>query len=118
MRLPYPCQPKIDQFQVAIGTEDKVLRPDVPVENSVDVKELYSCQHVCENPFSLLLRESLFLDVQVPAEVASGHVLGHEIKVLGVLKGVAHVVEEWAHKLAHESLFIEHRVDCPQPVDR
>lgn len=71
------------------------------MDDTINMKEFYSHEHVTEDPLCLCLSKLLLFDIEVVAEIATRDEFGNEVEFRGVLEGVAHVVEKWTHKLGH-----------------
>jgi len=73
--LPNPCEPQINQLDVAFVVEDDICGTHISVNHAVVVQEFQGDDNACNNKLSLVLTELLLLVVQEVAEVAAGHVL-------------------------------------------
>ena len=70
------------------------------------MKEFETEDHTSDEKFSLFFTESSTFANMVP-QIATRHVINHEVEIIPVLKGVMHVHEEWMVQMAEE-LFLVH----------
>lgn len=81
---------KVSDLNLVLVTDQKVLRLDVPVNDSIIVHVFQADNHAAGEEFALVLRESLPIIQTVP-EVATGHQICHKVQFFMILERIKHI---------------------------
>lgn len=101
---------KISYLNIALLAEDKILRLDVSVNDSVLVDVVESHNQARDDKPTLLLAK-LYSLAQMEAQVSASHQITDKVHVVVILEGELHVNDERVSQLGKELALGHYRVE-------